>query len=236
MERIDKILSGAGLLSRKEAKEAVKRKRVTVNGMPVKSSDVKISEEDVLALDGNTVDRQKFFYIMMNKPAGFICSTDDPSSETVMSLIDGSDLRRGMFPVGRLDKYTIGLLIISNDGALAHELLAPKKHVTKKYFFKLETPYDSRFTADIERGIALDGGARAKPAKLEMLNDREGYISVTEGMFHLVKRIFEAADNRVIYLKRTEFGSLYLDEKLAEGEYRFLTDEETEALKSVHMN
>ena len=236
MERIDKILSGAGLLSRREAKEAAKKGRLTVNGVNVKSADAKISETDILMLDGIEVNRQKLFYIMMNKPAGYICSTDDPSAATVMSLISESDLRRGMFPVGRLDKYTVGLLLISNDGVLAHELLAPKKHVTKRYFFRLEAPYDNRYTDLIEKGITLDGGVTAKPAFVSMISDTEGYISVTEGMFHLVKRIFEAAHNRVIYLKRTEFGPLKLDGNLAEGEYRFLTEEEILALKFVHMN
>lgn len=236
MERIDKILSGAGLLSRKESKDAAKRGRITVNGFTVTSSDIKISESDVLKLDGSLVNRDKFTYIMMNKPAGYVCSTDDPSSPTVMSLLDGEDVRRGMFPVGRLDKFTVGLLLISNDGVLAHELLSPKKHVAKKYFFKLEHSFDRRFEKYIEKGITLDGGVTAKPARIEMTADGEGYITVTEGMFHLVKRIFEAAENKVIYLKRVEFGPLILDTDLTEGNYRFLTEEEVLCIKKVHMN
>ena len=230
MERIDKILSNAGLMSRRDAKEAAKKHRITVNGTAVKSADEKINDDDILELDGNPVNRQKFYYIMMNKPAGCICSTDDPTAPTVMSRIDEADLRRGMFPVGRLDKYTVGLLIISNDGILAHDLLSPKKHVPKRYFFRLEKPYDSRFTKEIEKGIKLDGDATAKPASLEMTSPCEGYITVTEGMFHLVKRIFEATGNKVTYLKRTDFGPLSLDSSLPEGRYRFLTDAEAKSL------
>lgn len=236
MERIDKILSGAGLLSRKESKDAAKKGRITVNGKTVKSTDMKISEDDLLELDGAAVNRDKFAYIMMNKPAGYVCSTDDPSSPTVMSLLDGADMRRGMFPVGRLDKFTVGLLLISNDGILAHELLSPKKHVAKKYFFRLEHSFDEGYKSKIEKGIVLDGGVTAKPAKIEMTAVDEGYITVTEGMFHLVKRIFEAAENKVIYLKRVEFGPLILDTDLVEGSYRFLTEEETRCIKKVHMN
>lgn len=230
MERIDKILSNAGLMSRRDAKDAAKKHRITVNGIPVKSADGKIDDDDLLELDGKPVSRQRFYYIMMNKPAGYICSTDDPTAPTVMSLIDETDLRRGMFPVGRLDKYTVGLLLISNDGALAHDLLSPKRHVPKKYFFRLEKPYDTRFTEEIEAGIKLDSGAAAKPARLEMTSDIEGYITVTEGMFHLVKRIFEAAGNKVVYLRRTDFGPLSLDASLPEGRYRFLTDAEVKSL------
>ena len=230
MERIDKILSNAGLMSRRDAKEAAKKHRITVNGTAVKSADEKINDDDILELDGNPVNRQKFYYIMMNKPAGCRCSTDDPTAPTVMSLIDEADLRRGMFPVGRLDKYTVGLLIISNDGILAHDLLSPKKHVPKRYFFRLEKPYDSRFTKEIEEGIKLDGDATAKPASLEITSPCEGYITVTEGMFHLVKRIFEATGNKVTYLKRTDFGPLSLDSSLPEGRYRFLTDAEAKSL------
>lgn len=230
MERIDKILSNAGLMSRRDAKDAARKHRITVNGITVKSADVKINDDDLLELDGNAVNRQKFYYIMMNKPAGYICSTDDPTAPTVMSLIDECDMRRGMFPVGRLDKYTVGLLIISNDGALAHDLLSPKKHVTKRYFFHLEKPYDPRFTKEIESGIKLDGDAVAKPASLEITSATDGYITVTEGMFHLVKRIFEATGNKVIYLQRTNFGPLSLDSSLPEGRYRFLTDAEVKSL------
>ncbi len=234
MERIDKILTNAGLMSRKDAKIAAKKGRICVNGSVVKSADFKISDADELTLDGERVCREKFYYIMMNKPAGYICSTDDPSAPTVMSLIDTCDLRHGMFPVGRLDKYTVGLLLISNDGQLAHNLLAPKKHVKKTYFFRLESPFDESYIPEIEKGITLDGNVKAKPASVKMDSETEGYITVTEGMFHLVKRIFEAAKNKVVYLKRTEFGPLSLDENLPEGSYRFLTLDEAKLLKNVN--
>ena len=231
MQRLDKILSSAQAGSRKELRSAIRAGRVTVNGVTARDESEKFDETSVeIFLDGEAVELLRPALIVLNKPAGFLTAADDPRQKTVMDLIPERYRKFGVMPVGRLDKYTVGLLIISNDGALAHDLLSPKKHVPKRYFFRLEKPYDSRFTREIEAGIKLDGDATAKPASLEITSAYEGFITVTEGMFHLVKRIFEATGNKVTYLKRTDFGPLSLDTSLPEGRYRFLTDVEVKSL------
>ena len=226
--RLDKILSESNVLSRSETKAAVKRGRLAVNGVTVKSGDVKVDDYDVITLDGNEIKRRRFFYIMMNKPAGYVCSTDEPGSRTVLDLLRHEDNARGMFPAGRLDKDTVGLLLITNDGALAHDLLSPKKHVTKKYAFRSSRPLTESDKEKLEKGVEIDG-EMTKEAKVES-DGVEGTIVITEGKFHQIKRMFISVGNSIEYLKRTEFGPLKLDGSLAEGEYRFLTDEETKAL------
>ncbi|MBQ6183171.1 MAG: rRNA pseudouridine synthase [Clostridia bacterium] len=225
--RIDKILSESNIMTRSQAREAAKKGRIALNGAVVRSSDEKAEEGDVIYVDGKPIDRRKFFYYMMNKPAGCVCATED-SGPTVLDLLSPGDKARGLFPVGRLDKDTVGLLIITNDGPLAHELLSPKKHVSKTYFFKLERELSRRDADVLSSGIPMDGDT-TKPA-LITFEGREGTITVTEGKFHQIKRMFGYVGNKVTYLKRISFGPLELDSSLAEGEYRILSPEETKKL------
>ena len=226
--RLDKILSESNILTRSESKAAAKHGRLAVNGVTVKTSDVKVDDGDAITLDGNEIKRRRFFYIMMNKPAGYVCSTDEPGSKTVLDLLRPEDKARNMFPAGRLDKDTVGLLLITNDGALAHDLLSPKKHVTKKYAFRCAHPLSARDIERLEHGVEIDG-EMTKEAKVESCGV-EGTITITEGKFHQIKRMFISVGNSIEYLKRLEFGPLLLDTSLAEGEYRFLTDKETDSL------
>ena len=226
--RIDKILSESNIMTRSESREAAKKGRITVNGGHVRSSDEKIDENDELCLDGVPVKRRRFFYYMMNKPAGYVCATED-KGQTVLDLLAPEDRARGLFPAGRLDKDTVGLLIITNDGQLAHELLSPKKHVSKKYFFRLESDLSPSDAELLCKGVPLDG-VMTKPAVIECAG-REGTVTLTEGKFHQIKRMFGYVGNKVTYLKRTSFGPLELDSSLAEGEYRHLTPAEAEKLR-----
>ncbi len=228
--RIDKILSESNIMTRSEARAAAKKGRIAVNGAVVRSSDEKADDADVISLDGKPIERRKFFYYMMNKPAGYVCATED-NGPTVLDLLAPEDRARGIFPAGRLDKDTVGLLVITNDGPLAHDLLSPKKHVSKTYYFELESDL-SRDDADLlSQGVPMDGTV-TKPATI-VSERRSGTITVTEGKFHQIKRMFAYVGNKVTYLKRISFGPLELDSTLAEGKYRFLTLEETEKLRGV---
>ena len=228
--RIDKILSESNIMTRSESKEAAKRGRITLNGAVIRSSDEKAEDGDIIAIDGAPVERRRFFYYMMNKPAGYVCATEDRGA-TVLDLMDAKDRSRGLFPAGRLDKDTVGLLLITNDGPLAHGLLSPKKHVSKKYYFKLARPLGREDAELLCAGIPMDG-AITKPARIEY-EGAEGEITITEGKFHQIKRMFEHVGNSVTYLKRTSFGPLELDGSLAEGEYRPLTETEAEKLQAA---
>lgn len=227
--RIDKILSESNIMTRSESREAAKRGRITLNGAVIRSSDEKAEDGDIIALDGRPIDRRRYFYYMMNKPAGHVCATEDRGA-TVLDLMAEKDRPRGLFPAGRLDKDTVGLLIITNDGPLAHDLLSPKKHVAKKYYFKLASPLGQEDAQLLCAGIPMDGDI-TKPARIEY-EGAEGSITITEGKFHQIKRMFEHVGNKVIYLKRTSFGPLELDDALAEGEYRELTETEAEKLRT----
>lgn len=232
MQRIDKILSEANVMSRSESKAAAKKGRIAVDGIVVRAGDTKVGDNAKITLDGMEVKREKFFYIMLNKPDGYVCSTDDPSAPTVLELLSDADKKRGLFPVGRLDKNTLGLLLISNDGGLAHKLLSPKKHVAKKYQFGCRNPLSQEAVSSLSEGVSIGDGIITKPSVIECTPaGTGGYITITEGKFHQIKRMFEAVGNKITYLKRTEFSVLTLDQELKEGEYRFLTDNEINALK-----
>ena len=227
--RIDKILSESNIMTRSEAREAARKGRITLNGAPVRSSDEKAEDGDVITLDGVPVERRRFFYYMMNKPAGYVCATED-RGPTVLGLMRPEDRARGLFPAGRLDKDTVGLLLITNDGKLAHGLLSPKKHVAKRYYFKLAKPLTESGAKKVREGVPMDGEV-TRPALLEY-DGTEGTITLTEGRFHQIKRTFAYVGNEVIFLKRVSFGGLELDPALAEGEYRLLSEKETENLLS----
>lgn len=228
--RLDKALSNMGIASRKEIKAYVKQGRIIINGEKATSSDCKISSMDVITLDGQNVSYQAFEYYMLNKPAGVISATKD-SAKTVIDLIPSG--RKDLFPVGRLDKDTVGLLIITNDGALAHRLLSPNHHIPKTYYAKCEGSITEEDINRITQGLQT-ATEQFKPADITVHNNREGFeatITIYEGKYHEVKRIFQAVGARVIYLKRLSMGSLHLDESLPEGSYRPLTQSEIEILK-----
>lgn len=228
--RIDKILSESNIMTRSESREAAKKGRISVNGAIVRSSDMKIDDGDMIAVDGKVVERRKYFYFMMNKPAGYVCATED-KGPTVLDLLLPEDRARGLFPAGRLDKDTVGFVLITNDGKLAHELLSPKKHVKKVYFFRLASPLSEHDADRLRSGVPMDGET-TKPAEIEF-SGSEGTVGLTEGKFHQIKRMFGFVGNNVIYLKRISFGGLELDASLSEGKYRMLTEEETAKLRGL---
>ena len=236
MERIDKILSNLGYGTRKDLKKIVKNGMVQVNGVTIKDSAMKVDpEKDKIVINGEEIFYREFIYLMMNKPAGVISATFDNKDETVIDLLEVEHQVFEPFPVGRLDKDTVGLLLLTNDGDLNHRLISPKWKVDKVYFAKINQKVTEEDIEKFKHGITLDDGYRCKEAILEIQKaSEEGseiVLTIQEGKFHQVKRMFEAVGKKVTYLKRIEFGTLPLDEDLEEGEYRELTEEEIAILK-----
>lgn len=232
--RIDKYLADMGIGTRGEVKKILKSGQVTLNGEKIKKPEQKInSETDEVLVNQKPVVYQEFEYYMLNKAGGVVSATKDKKEKTVLDCID-SKKRKDLFPVGRLDKDTEGLLLITNDGELAHRLLSPKKHVDKTYFVKLREPLKQEYEAVLENGIDIGEEALTLPAKLEICSeDRKNcLLTIHEGKFHQVKRMFQSAENEVVFLKRMSMGSLTLDKALETGQYRPLTQEEIERLKT----
>lgn len=228
--RIDKLLSITKTASRSEAAKAAKQGRITVNGAPIKDCSAHIDEHsDKVCFDGQPVVYKQFTYIMMNKPSGILSASTDKKTQTVVDLLPYPYNSMGLFPCGRLDKDTVGLIILTNDGELSHKLLSPKKHAEKLYRFKLSRPYNK--AKNIENGIMMDGKL-TKPAIINMESETEGTIILTEGKYHQIKRMFEYADSEVIYLERLSFGGVALDKTLERSQWRMLTEKEEEVLKS----
>lgn len=229
--RLDKFLADRTEYSRSQIKQKIKKGLVTVNGEIVTSADLKINtEDDRVCFEGTELTYSEFSYYMLNKPAGVVSATVDNNDKTVVSLLP-ANLRKDIFPVGRLDKDTEGLLLLTNDGALAHDLLSPKKHVDKTYFVTLDHP---ACEADIQRfdeGLDIGEEKLTLPAELKILDGNDCLVTIREGKFHQIKRMFKACDNKVVYLKRLSMGSLKLDDGLGLGEYRPLTEEELKSLK-----
>ncbi|MFE8703366.1 pseudouridine synthase [Cytobacillus sp. FJAT-54145] len=232
--RIDKMLANLGYGSRKEVKKLLKDGAVLVNEKPVKDSKHHVDpENDVVTLNGEVIEYKEFIYLMMNKPPGVISATEDQRDETVVDLLEMEDLVFSPFPVGRLDKDTEGLLLLTNDGQLSHRLLSPKKHVPKTYFAVIDGEVTEEDVIAFREGVTLDDGYVTKPGELQILKSgirSDIELTITEGKFHQVKRMFEAVGKRVTYLKRISMGPLKLDETLELGEYRELTDEEVQML------
>ncbi len=217
--------------TRKEVKELIRKGYVLVNGDVITNDDFKVDEiNDEVVIANEKVDYKDKIYIMLNKPDGYVSATYDNYDPTVIDLISEYNFMN-IFPVGRLDKDTHGLLLITNDGDLAHNLLSPKKHVDKKYYLKYEGKINDLGIKAFEDGIILDDGYKTLPAKLIDLGNNEAYVIIKEGKFHQVKRMMEAINCKVTYLKRIEFGSLKLDDNLEEGKYRLLKEEELNELK-----
>lgn len=233
MERIDKILANMGYGSRKEVKKLIKNNLVEVNGEKIKDPSINIDpEKDKIMVGDEIVNYRKFIYIMMNKPEGVVSATFDNYDETVIDLLGEEYQVFNPFPVGRLDKDTVGLLLITNDGELNHKLISPKWKVDKVYYAEINKEVNDEDVEAFKNGIILSDGYKCMPGKLEIIksdeNGAEVYVTIQEGKFHQVKRMFEALDKKVVYLKRVKFGNISLDENLEEGEYRELTEEELE--------
>ena len=234
-ERLDKLLSSTGRWSRKEVKELVRQGRVWADGRPAARPEEKYDPQTVrLRVDGEEVDCAPFVYLMLHKPAGLLTATEDKRQKTVLDLLPPELRRRGLFPVGRLDKDTTGLLLITDDGILAHELLSPKKHVDKVYLARVEGQVDNSDVAALAGGMVLGDGTRCLPAGLEPLEDGgRCLVTLREGKYHQVKRMLAARGKPVLELKRLSMGALVLDEGLKPGEWRFLTTEEQAELKRL---
>ena len=225
MERLDKVLSNLGYGSRKEIKQAIRKGLIEVNGELVKDNGMQVDpENDRIIVNGEEIFYRKYIYLMMNKPDGVVSATFDNRDETVIDLLEVEHQVFNPFPVGRLDKDTVGLLLLTNDGELNHRLISPKWKVDKIYYAKIDKKVTEADVKKFKNGITLDDGYLCKEAKLEILEatdeGSEVMITIQEGKYHQVKRMFEAVGKNVIYLKRVEFGTLKLDEDLEEGEYR----------------
>ena len=232
MLRLDKYIADTGTVSRKEVKAAAKKGLISVDGKTVKDVSARIDENTAeVVFCGQKINWRKYVYVMLNKPQGYISSTEE-SDKTVMKLLPPEYSKMECFPCGRLDIDTVGLLVITNDGPLAHKLLSPRHHAEKTYYYHCSPEIG---TAEAERlceGVDI-GDYVTKTSKVEMIGGGEGYITLTEGKFHQIKRMFEAVGSSITYLKRVEFGTVKLDEALSEGEWRELTESELEALKSA---
>ena len=232
MERLDKLLASTGRWSRKEVKELVRQGRVTARGQSVLKPEEKFELNDEIRVDGQPVCCRKFTYLMMNKPGGLLSATEDKRQRTVLDLLPEQYQRQGLFPVGRLDKDTEGLLLLTNDGELAHRLLAPKSHVDKVYLARVDGHVDEEDVQAFRQGLTLDDGLECMPAGLESLGDGSScLVTLREGKFHQVKRMLAHRGKPVEYLKRLSMGSIRLDETLAEGQWRELTEEEVRRLQ-----
>ena len=242
--RVDKLLSNVGVASRAELKKYCKQGLISVNGKVINNPGVQVdSENDEVTFNGEKIVYREFVYIMLNKPDGYISATFDKHDPIVLDLIDSSYLVFEPFPVGRLDKDTEGLLVLTNDGQLAHRVLSPKKHVPKTYYAKIqgkvtEEDIQGKVTEEdilaFEKGVVLDDGYETMPSQLKILkSDEMSEIELTihEGKFHQVKRMFESVGKKVVYLKRLSMGKLKLDESLELGAYRELTEEEVKLIE-----
>ena len=234
--RLDKFISTTTILSRAEAKKRIK-KGILINNVLVKSPDYKVDEfNDQVIIDGVRLVYQKFIYIMMNKPKDTVSATEDAIEKTVVDILNEEDRIQKVFPVGRLDKDTEGLMLLTNDGDLAHRLISPKKNVEKKYYVEVNGELKNEHLEVVKKGVILEDGYRCKPARLVILDSSESSskanIYITEGKFHQVKRMMKSLGVTVTYLKRLSIGNLSLDKNLKLGEYRYLTDEELNQLNN----
>ena len=237
MERLDKILAGSGLWSRKEVRELVRAGRVSANGKVVRAPEEKYDREGLdLRVDGAPVSGERYTYLMLHKPDGLVSATEDPRQKTVLELLPPHLRRIGLFPAGRLDRDTEGLLLLTNDGALAHDLLSPRHHVDMVYYARTDGMLDEEDSRAFAAGMTLGDGLVCQPAGLEVLSagpaGSEALVTLREGKFHQVKRMLAARGAPVCYLKRVKMGNLTLDPTLAPGEYRYLTETELEELRN----
>lgn len=234
MIRLDKLVASALVIGRRDASDIIRKGRISVDGSIVKSADAKIDEDkSVVEFDGRKLVYSEYIYIMLNKPKGLVCSSEDRKDTTVISIFPKEYTDKKISCVGRLDKDTTGLLLVTNDGELAHNLLSPKHHAEKKYFVICDKPFGEKDIETMKKGIVIEGKNTA-PAKLELLEDKfSAFVTLTEGKFHEVKRLcYACGQKNVTKLKRTEFAGLKLDETLNEGSWRLLTQDEIKFLKN----
>ena len=226
-ERLDKYIASQTTLSRKEAAKAIRDKRITVNGELCRTADAKVdTDADCIALDGQPLRYQKNVYYMMNKPEGVVSATEDRTERTVLDILPAEMRRDGLFPAGRLDKDTTGLLILTDDGAYAHRMLSPKKHVDKVYLATLDREPDEAVGTAFAEGITLSDGTKCLPGQAVPIGENRVQATIREGKYHQVKRMFAALGYRVTALERVKIGGLSLDEKLEKGAVRVMTEAE----------
>ncbi|MCR5508924.1 MAG: 16S rRNA pseudouridine(516) synthase [Lachnospiraceae bacterium] len=232
--RIDKYLAASRVGSRSEVKDLVRKELVYVNGKVCKDCSFHVSLEDEVCLNGQNIRYTEHVYYMLNKPAGYVSATEDEREKTVLDLFP-EKIRKGLFPVGRLDKDSVGLLLLTDDGELAHRLMSPKHHVDKRYLICTKDPLTEDDVRAFSEGIVLSDGTRFRSAGLEISEDdpSTAVVTISEGKFHQIKRMVESRRNKVRYLKRLSVGTLMLDPKLKEGMYRELTDEETGLIMTI---
>ena len=236
-QRLDKVIASTGKFSRREVKTLVRQGKVLVNGIPARSGEDKVDAEAVeIVVNGECLTYRRYTWVMLNKPAGYLSATEDGRGATVLDLLPQDLQKQGLFPVGRLDKDTEGLLLLTNEGGLAHDLLSPRHHVDKVYYVRVEGHLTEEDCAAFESGLLLGDGLQCLPAKLEILyagQESEALVTLREGKFHQIKRMLASLGKPVLYLKRLSMGPLKLDERLEKGGWRYLTKEETEKLCSL---
>lgn len=231
--RLDKYLCDMGIGTRSQVKEGIRKGFVSIDASVCKRPETQVQETSMISWQGTPISYITLEYYMLHKPAGVLSATEDKNQQTVLDLIK-SKKRKDLFPVGRLDKDTEGLLLITNDGPLAHKLLSPKRHVDKTYYARIDGKLQTEYIDLFERGVNIGDDKLTMPAKLEILSDAEILLTIREGRFHQVKRMMEAVGCQVTYLKRLSMGPLQLDSTLAPGEYRMLTSEEIQRLKEYN--
>ncbi|WP_458406662.1 pseudouridine synthase [Anaerotignum sp.] len=232
MERIDKIIASQGLYSRSDVKYMVNRKRITIDGKVVTSASQKADvDKNEIMLDGKPFVVKKQIYLMLNKPKGYVSATEDKKQQTVLELVPPALKGRDLFPAGRLDKDTTGLMIITDDGVLAHNILSPKKHVQKIYRVELDIPVTEEMQKGFAEGVELNDGV-CKDAKLVILGEKTAEVTLREGRYHQIKRMFGCYGAKVVELHRIAMGELYLPDDLPEGECRELTEEDLQKLQT----
>ena len=238
MERLDKFLCSQSNLTRSEAGRAIRSGRVTVDGAVCRQAAQKINPDtQTVAVDGKAVGYAEFVYWMLNKPAGILCVSRDPKAPTVVDLLPPNARRKGLFPAGRLDKDTHGMVLITDDGDFAHRILSPRHHIPKTYHARLDKPMPPDTLQRFAAGITLGDGEECKPAQVRLLEEGEAplvEIVLVEGKYHQIKRMFAAVGCHVDWLKRVKMGDLPLDESLAEGECRLLTAEEKDSILPIN--
>lgn len=233
MERLDKLIASQGKYSRKEVKALIARRRVTVDGVTAKASEQKVdADQNVIAIDGMPITIKKQLYLLLNKPRGYVSSTEDSDGVSVLELVPRELFRQGLFPAGRLDKDTTGMMVITDDGQMAHRILAPKKHVKKRYLVTLDIPPTQEMQTRFAEGISLVEGL-TKPATLEIVGETQALVTLTEGRYHQIKRMFSACGAAVTALHRVSMGNLTMPDDLAEGQVRELTAEELLLLEEI---
>lgn len=234
--RLDKVLVHVGYGSRKDVQQIIKNKKVTVNGKVVSKVETNVNPEtETICVAGQAIDYQTYYYYILNKPAGYVSATEDPRDKTVLDLLEPIDRNKELFPVGRLDKDTEGLLILTNDGQFAHELLSPKKHVDKTYYAKIKGKMEARDCDVFAEGITLQDGTAYKPGNLVIISSgaiSEVHVTIQEGKFHQVKKMVHHVGKEVIYLQRIQMGGFKLPTDLELGAYRRMTEEELKLLRN----